>query len=319
MERVLVTGGTGVTGVALVRYLLEENIEVIALLRPNSMRQKYLPQNQKLHIVYCDMDEYQNKDKDVTQYGRIDAFFHLAWDGSTLVDKVSSRDNMPLQAMNIVYTVNAVELCKKINCPVFVMTGSQAEFGAKNMLVNESMTSIPVNGYGSAKLCAETMTRVMCKNYGIKHIFARLFSIYGPYDGTNSLIYTSIQKLLKGIRPSYTKAEQKWDFLFSFDAARALYLLAENGKDGEMYCVANGNSKCLYEYIMIIHQVCNPAIEPIFGELPYPKNQLMVLGADISKLKQVTGFEPQYTFEAGIKMIKDWFVETNEEYTSIAN
>lgn len=314
MKRVLVTGGTGVTGVALVRYLLQQNIEVVALLRCGSFRERYLPKEKKLHIVYCNMENYLNIVDTLKVYMPIDAFFHLAWDGSTIANKIESRDNMPLQTMNIVYTLNAVELCHQIGCPCFVMTGSQAEFGKTDIILNEESISAPVNGYGCAKLCAETMTRIMCNNYGIKHVFARLFSVYGPYDGTSSLVYTSVLKLLAGECPKYTKAEQKWDFLYSFDVAKALVLLAEKGKDGEMYCVANGVSKPLQEYIKIIHKVCNPNIVPEFGEVPYGKNQVMFLGADISKLKSDTGFEPEYSFEQGIENIRDWCIKTSEKY-----
>lgn len=314
MQKVLVTGGTGVTGTALVRYLLQQNVEVVALLRHGSYREKYLPKDRKLHIVYCDMENYLTIAEGLRDYLPIDAFFHLAWDGSTIANKIQSRDNMHLQALNVVYAVNAAELCHQIGCPCFIMTGSQAEFGSANVILNEDCISVPVNGYGSAKLCAETMTRIMCKNFGIKYVFARLFSIYGPYDGTNSLVYTSILKLLQGERPKYTSAEQKWDFLYSFDAAKALVLLAEKGKDGEMYCVANGKTKPLQEYIEIIHAVCNPNIKAEFGELPYGKNQVMVLGADIGKLKRDTGFEPEYSFEQGITHIRNWFIDTAETY-----
>ena len=313
MKRALVTGGTGVTGVALIRYLLAQGVEVIALIRENSARERYLPENEHLHIVYCNMEDYLKVDKHIEEYLPIDVFFHLAWDGSTIIDKIGSRDNMPLQAMNIVYAINAVELCHIINCPTFLMTGSQAEFGKTDIILNEKDISAPVNGYGSAKLCAETMTRIMCTNYKIRHVFARLFSVYGPFDGTNSLVYTSVIKLLSGEQPQYTKAEQKWDFLYSFDAAKALMLLAEKGRDGEMYCVANGESKPLQEYIRIMHRVCNPKLPLEFGALPYGKNQVMFLGADISKLKTDTGFEPEYSFENGIKQIRDWCIQTQEK------
>lgn len=315
LRNVLVTGGTGVTGVALVRYLLSKNIKVVALVRKNSFRLKYLPINDaNLEIVNCNMEDYPVMGDALKEKGPYDVFFHLSWDGSTIVNKGNSRDDMLLQSKNIVHAINAVELCKAIDCPEFIMTGSQAEFGPYDTDIDESFLSKPINGYGNAKLCVENMSRIMCRNYGIKHIWARLFSIYGPYDGTNSLIYTSILKLLKGENPAYTKGEQMWDFMYSFDAAKALVLLAEKGRDGEMYCVANGNTKPLNEYISVIHKVCAPDIIPKIGDIPYSKGQMMHLGADITKLKKDTGFEPDYSFEEGITEIRDWCVKTNEEY-----
>lgn len=309
MKKVLVTGGTGVTGAALIRHLLSMDIEVIALIRPESPRLKYLPEDERLHIVFGDMEDYLKFEGKLEPYFPVDVFFHLAWDGSRIVDKLSSRDNMPLQALNIVYTTHAVELCHKIGCRIFLMTGSQAEFGAKEGKINEKMSSLPENGYGTAKLCAENMTRIMCRNYGIRHICARLFSVYGPYDGTNSLIYTSVLKLLNHEAPCYTKGEQRWDFLYSFDAARALCLLAENGRDGEMYCVASGKSDSLANYIRTIHDVVNPMIKPDLGKLEYSPKAVMHLEADIGKLRQDTGFEPYVAFSEGIKKIMEWCIE----------
>ncbi len=317
MRRVLVTGGTGVTGVALIRYLLEQKIEVVALVRKNSFRLKYLPKDSLLHVIYCNMDQYLECKDLITSFLPIDAFFHLAWDGSTIVNKINSRDNMELQTKNILYTINAVELCNKISCKNFIMTGSQAEFGQKDVAINEEMLSIPENGYGHAKLCAENMTRIMCKNYGIRHVFARLFSVYGPYDGTNSLVYTSILKLLKGESPKYTKGDQIWDYLNSFDAAKALYLLSMYGRDGEMYCVANGEAEYLYKYIEVIHKVVDESIVPDLGTIPYTNNTVMSLRADISKLKKDTGFEPEVSFEDGIREIMEWCIETQEEYENL--
>ena len=308
------TGGTGVTGVALVRYLLSIGIEVVAIVRPGSFREKYLPDDSGLTLVYAKLQELRNAILQIKEKTPIDVFFHLAWEGSTIANKQDSRDDMMLQSRNIVYTIDAVEVCHAIGCPVFLMTGSQAEYGTCNELINESITSFPVNGYGNAKLCAENMTRIMCAKYGIKHICARLFSIYGPYDGTNSLINTSILELLNGKRPKYTKGTQMWNYLYSFDAAKALYLLAERGKDGEIYNVAGMENKPLKYFIEVVHKVVNKDIPVVLGEKDIPIKDLRGMMADVSKLIKTVGDFEEYTFEDGIKRIRDWCIETNEIY-----
>lgn len=306
MKNALVTGGTGVSGVALIRYLLNKGIEITALIRPNSTRRIYLPNHPKLHITECEMSEYRNITETLKKEKRYNAFFHLAWDGSTAYDKSEIRDNMQMQNQNVRYMIDAVELCHALDCPVFIATGSQAEYGSKEQKITETTSTTPENGYGYAKLCAGGMTRILCSKYGIKHIWARLFSVYGPYDGTNSLIYTSILKILQGEPQKYTKGEQIWDYLFSLDAAKALYLLAEKGKAGETYCVANGKAQALADYIKVIHKVITPNSTPVLGEIPYTKKQVMSLQADISKLVQDTGFMPEYTFEQGIIEVVQW-------------
>lgn len=307
MQHVLVTGGTGVTGVALIRYLLEKGIEVTALVREGSKRINYLPEENRLHLINCNMADYKNIYPALKNI-KFDVFYHLAWDGSMAKDKIDIRDNMTMQNENVAFAVEAVELCRRIDCPVFVSTGSQAEYGNKSEIISENTAASPENGYGYAKFCAGGMTRILCRKYGIKHIWARLFSVYGPYDGTHSLIYTSIMHLLDNKSPEYTGGEQLWDYLYSFDAAKALYLLAEKGHAGETYCVASGVSRPLHEYIRSIHKIVAPNIEPRLGMRPYAPNQVMSLRADIIKLRQHTGFEPDYSFEQGIHEILQWSI-----------
>ncbi len=303
IKRVIVTGGTGVTGNALVKYLLKQNIEVTALVRPGSFRRCFLPKEHPLlTIVDCGLEEYGTIGPQLS-HNNYDVFFHLAWDGSTGKQKVGNRNQFKLQNQNVTYALDAVELCHTLHCPVFLMTGSQAAYGRKEIPISEEMEKKPENGYGMAKLCAEGMTRLLCRQYGIRHIWAILFSIYGPCDATESLIDTTVRGLLKGETLPYTKGEQQWDYLYSFDAARALHLLAERGADGEVYHVANGKSLPLKHYIEEIYRIAAPEKKPRLGELPYAPNQVMFLGADITKLHELTGYMPEYSFEDGIREI----------------
>lgn len=305
IKNVIVTGGTGVTGNALVKYLLRQEIEVTALVRPGSFRRHFLPEKDPLlTVVDCGLAEYETVGERLRGQN-YDAFFHLAWDGSTGKEKVDNRNNFKLQNRNVSYALEAVELCRRLGCPVFVMTGSQAVYGRKGCPIAEDMDRKPENGYGMAKQCAEGMTRLLCRRYGIRHIWPILFSIYGPCDATESLIDTTVRGLLQGKTLPYTKGEQLWDYLYSYDAAKALLLLAMHGRDGEVYHVANGRSIPLEEYIRTIYRMIAPDIEPRLGEVPYAPNQVMYLGADITKLRTDTGFVPEYTFEEGIREIID--------------
>lgn len=313
MENVIVTGATGVTGIALVRFLLEKRIHVTAFVRPGSFRMKLLPSHPGLRLIECGMEDYKTIANSLSG-DKYDVFYHLAWEGSTGEFKLDNRNNMYLQNRNVTYSLDAVELCRQLNCPVFIATGSQAEYGRYDEIISEDTMEYPENGYGSAKLCAGQMTRILCKSYGIRHIWARLFSVYGPYDGgTVNLIQSSISLLQKEERPKYTLGIQEWDYLFSYDAANALWLLSQKGKGGQTYCIAQGMSMPLSEYIKIIHEVVNPQIIPIFGEIPYGSNPIMNLRADITKLKKDTGFKPEYDFRSGIGIVSEWSAKGDGE------
>ena len=298
----IVTGGTGVTGNALVRYLLDQGVKVTALVRKNSIRAKYLPEHENLKIVWCGLEEYAEI-ADELEAGTYDAFFHLAWEGSKGKEKVANRNNFRMQNMNTGFALDAVELCHSIGCDTFIMTGSQAEYGPVDGMCSEETPKLPVNGYGMAKLCAEGMTRLLCKEYGIRHIWAILFSVFGPRDATESMIDISIRNLKEGQSTDYTKGEQMWNYLYSFDAAKALYLLAQYGRDGEFYNVASAVNKPLGEYITELYEAVATDTKPVLGGRPYPPGKLVCLQADTSKLITETGFKEEYSFQEGIREI----------------
>jgi nucleoside-diphosphate-sugar epimerase len=216
---------------------------------------------------------------------------------------------MSLQIQNIQYAIDAVELAHRMGCTKFIGAGSQAEYGRFEGLLTPNTPVYPENGYGMAKLCTGQMTRLRCGTLGIRHIWVRILSVYGPFDTPNSMVMSTINKLINGERASLTLGEQKWDYLYSLDAARAMLLLGEKGISGKTYVLGGGNVKPLKEYIYDIKDII---IEKFgksgtlgLGDIPYGNKQVMYLGADISELKQDTGFEPKVEFEDGIRYILD--------------
>ena len=121
---------------------------------------------------------------------------------------------MFLQNKNIEYTLDAVELAHHFGCSVFVGAGSQAEYGRVEGKLSDTTPTDPETGYGVAKLCAGRMSRVMCASLGIKHIWARILSVYGPYDGDGSMVTSTLKKMLRGEEPELTAGEQMWDYTF---------------------------------------------------------------------------------------------------------
>jgi len=147
------------------------------------------------------------------------------------------------------------------------------------------------------------MSRILCQQLGMKHIWTRILSVYGPQDDERTMIMTTIIKLMNGEIPTFTKGEQMWDYLYSEDAAIALYLLGENGQDGKVYCLGSGVAKPLYEYIYIIRDLIDCNLKVDLGAIPYSDNQVMFLCADIDAIKVDVGFTPSIEFSEGIKRI----------------
>lgn len=303
MKRIAITGPTGAIGIALIKKCIKKKIEVYAFCRKKSKRVECIPKSEYVHVIGCDLENLNSFIVD--DLPDCDVFYHLGW-AATIGD---GRNNIPLQLKNVQYTLDAVELAERLGCEVFVGAGSQAEYGRFEGKLNASVPTFPENGYGMAKLCAGQMSRVECQKRNIRHIWTRILSVYGPYDGELTMITSTIRKLLNGEVPALTKGEQQWDYLYSDDAARALLLLGEKGVDGKIYCLGSGKAQPLIRYMEIMRDAINTEAKLGVGEIPYGTKQVMYLCADIEDLQKDTGFEPQIDFAEGIKRTIDWIKE----------
>lgn len=301
-DKVALTGATSTLGTAIIRECIKNGIEVIAFTNKGSLNENRIPKNRLVQKVYCSLEEMRNFE---CENLKADVLFHLAW-GHT---NRQLRNDLQPQIDNISYSIDSVLLAKKLQCKTYIGAGSQAEYGRTCEVLNEDTAVNPETAYGMAKLCAGQMTRMECKKYGIKHIWPRILSTYGPNTQDTTILNYTIKSLLNQKKPDLTKCEQIWDFLYVDDAAKALMLLAEKGSNGEIYCVSSGKTRKLKEFIDIIKEKLNVDIEIGFGNIPYDENTVMHLAGDITKLQNTTGFVPQVSFEEGITKTIQWAKE----------
>ncbi|MCC8137783.1 MAG: NAD(P)-dependent oxidoreductase [Clostridiales bacterium] len=297
MKRIILTGATGAIGTAIINECIRQNIEVLVLCRADSARKDNIPCSPLVMVRDCSLQEMaglQNLDEE--QY---DAFIHLAWDGTV----GAARNDMYTQNRNVRYALDAVELADRFGCGLFIGAGSQAEYGRTEGLLTAETPVFPEMGYGIAKLCAGHMTRERAHQLGMRHIWMRILSVYGPNDGEKSMISCVIRDLQNGVSPKCTLGEQKWDYLYSGDAARAFLAAAAKGKDGKTYVLGSGDVRPLHDYIEDIKNVVAPQIAVSYGAIPYAETQVMFLGADISEIHADTGWLPTCEFKKGIARI----------------
>ena len=302
MKKAIITGCTGCIGVALINELVSNDIEVTAVIRENSTRRDAIPNGVK--IVECSLDNLRELHRFLSH--DYDVFYHFAWDGTI----GQSRNDFKLQCDNIKYAIDAVNVAKELGCKRFIGAGSQAEYGRVEGVLTPETPCNPENGYGIAKLAAGSMTRLECSRVGMEHIWTRILSVYGPNDGSATMIISGILDMLCDISPKFTKGEQMWDYLYCADAARAMRLIAEKGRDGATYCIGGGKAEPLSNYIEKMRDAVknsgkeNASVQ--LGAVPYGDKQVMHLCADISALTGDTGFVPEVDFEQGIKQTVEW-------------
>lgn len=291
--RAIITGATGAIGTALVNEFVKNGVETLVFVREGG-RNRSIPLSPLVTKITCPLERL----KDIrNETGKsYDVFYHFAW-ANTFGE---GRNDADAQVKNIEYALNAVETAKRFGCHTFIGAGSQAEYGRAEGALTPDTPTFPENGYGIAKLAAGFLTRLRAEQLGLKHIWVRVLSVYGPNDGAQTMVTSTIAKLRNGEKAQFTRGEQLWDYLYSADAAEAFRLLGEKGIDGKTYVLGSGNARPLREYIQIIGKSLNAENLLDFGSIPYSKKQVMHLCADISELTNDTGWKPRFGFEDGV-------------------
>lgn len=306
MKRAVITGVTSMIGFSLVQECIKEKVEVLGIIRKNSVKKERLAGCPGVRLIECELEELNRLPGLIS--GTCDTFYHIAW-GNTGKNRNKSTE---LQSQNIKYTLEAVKAAKALGCRRFVGAGSQAEYGPVQADVIHPDTPVnPNTPYGASKLAACQLSAMLCKELEIEHIWPRIFSVYGIYEKETAMVASSLRKMLKGLPAEFTPACQRWDYLYSKDAGRAFYLLGCKGIPGRIYCVGSGKARPLKEYIEIMTMLTN-AKDVRIGAKPYSSEGVMNLCADTKSLTEDTGFVPAYTFEEGIRETIAWIEE--EEY-----
>lgn len=300
MKRAIVTGATGMIASALIRTLVENNVEVYALCRPGDSKDDEFFSSPLVTAIEADISELDTLSAKIDK--KCDVLYHFAWLGTF----GGSRNDTYVQNDNIKYTLDAVKLAADTGCECFVSAGSQAEYGRTNEKLTGTTYANPETGYGIAKYTAGKLSRMYAQQLGLRHCWVRILSVFGQKGNPNSIIMSSLDKMLKGEYTSFTKGEQQWDFLHCDDAALAFYLIGEKGRDGAVYPLGSGETRMLADYITAMRDCINPQLPVGIGDLPYNEGQVMYLCADISQLTEDTGFVPRLTFEQGIMRTARW-------------
>ena len=290
MKRICITGAGGMIGTALTEYALSQGTAVLALVRPGGKPMRIA--HPYLTVAQCDLSALETFASGLP----CDGFVHLAW-ASTYG---GARDDVPVQLRNIEYTLSAVRLAKKLGCRAFVTAGSQAEYGLCSEPLRPDTPAFPRTGYGIAKLAAGQLSRLLCAQNGMRHCHARILSVYGGADRAQTIVSTCVDSMLRDEAPALTECTQVWDFLHVRDAARALYLMREKGRDGAVYPVGSGQAKPLREYVLEIQKLTGCTEPPRFGVRELAPDAVRYLCADISALTADTGFVPEISFTQGI-------------------
>lgn len=292
-KRIAVTGATSMIGAALIDAAVGAGAEVYAVIRPDSKRKDRLVCSPLVHVIECPIDALADIEG---LPENLDAFYHFAWIGTGR----TTRDDPMIQSRNIRYTLDAVALANRVGCKRFIGAGSQAEYGRVEGVISDTTPVNPTMAYGMAKLAAGLLSRKLCQQLGMQHIWARIFSVYGINDNDGTMINYAIDQFTKGDIARFSAATQMWNYLFEADAGMMFYLLGCRDVESGVYCVANPESRVLKCYIEEMRNAygadarCAYESEAVGG---------IGLEVDMDKTIRAIGYVPTVSFEEGIRKV----------------
>jgi len=297
MNNVIVTGADGFLGYNLVNRLLNEGMEVYAVVYPGHNIYKNIG-FEKLHVKCVDLNHAMNS---ITEFpmGKIDTLYHLAWTGVC----PELRNELEVQMMNVSMTLECMKLAAAVGVKRIVLPGSTNEYLYYGRPINKDAIPSPSNAYGAVKIALRYLCGDFARRNNMEFIYTIITGIYAANRKDNNVIFYTIDKLLKREKPLLTKLEQLWDYVFIDDVMEALYLIGEKGKNGAVYAIGHGDNWPLRNYIEIIHKKIDLSVPLGIGEVPYDCEIIPSSCIDLNDIRRDTGFEPKVGFEEGISRV----------------
>lgn len=305
LSNVIVTGGTGFIGKWMIKELLNNNINVFAIVRNPDDIPKTIISNDKLTLIVADVKYCKQDDFPKIKY---DAFYHLAWAGVSSQEK----NNITVQLDNVAMSVKALDLCNALKCGKFIAAGTVAEYVFSKDVMDVEQKQTPNDLYGAAKTSTHYFLEVRARQLNQGLIWAVLPSTFGEHRKDNNIITYTIRTLLAKKKPCYGDLNQMWDFLYVSEVVRALRLLGEYGHVNSTYAIGSGVYKPLREYIISIRDLIDKSLPIGIGERKEMNAKTFSSCVSILKLTRDTGFYPKISFEEGVKRTIQYWKKQGE-------
>ena len=304
MKKVIVTGANGFVGYWLVRELVNNNVQVIAVVRNEQTDVSKLKElGNNIQIVYCELSQIEELTQLIAE-GDYDAFYHLSWMSAGGI----GRADYSIQLMNVKYSCDAVKVASELGCKKILFAGTVTERIAENIL---NLSGKAVNNiYGICKHTTHCLVDVECQKYGIDYVWMQFSNLYGPYSINGNIVGYTIKELLNNKVASFGPAQQIYDLLYIEDLVYAAYLLGEKTTRHHSYYLGSGKLRILADYLKEIGDICGKPELIKIGARPDDGTRYENSWFDISSLVEDTGYEARVSFEDGVKQTIEWMKTT---------
>jgi nucleoside-diphosphate-sugar epimerase len=304
---ILVTGCAGFIGSHLVERLLIRGYNVIGIDNFDSyypvsikkMNVKQLRGNKNFEFLKADIGNPSIR----KQLKDIETIYHLAARGGV---RKSLKDPIVYHKINVDATLNLLNVCSDVENFVFASSSSvYGDLPPDKLPVKEIETPQPVSPYAATKLAAEAYCLTFGRSYGFPVAILRYFTVYGPRQRPDEVVYKFVRSLFEGVEPEiYGDGEQTRDFVFVTDVVNGTILAGEKRVKG-IYNIGSGRRRSINELIRLLLKFCKVNIKPKYVEKK--PGDVRHTWANINKAKKDFGYKPSIGLEEGVKKFVEWF------------
>lgn len=341
MKKILVTGGAGFIGSAVVRYIIENAqdsvVNVDKLTYAGNLESLESVENNPRYVFervdICDAKALTH----VFEQHQPDVVMHLA--AESHVDRSIDGPAAFIET-NIVGTYTLLEAARaywnglsdeKKAAFRFHHISTDEVYGdleGTDDLFTETTPYAPSSPYSASKASSDHLVRAWLRTYGLPTIVTNCSNNYGPFHFPEKLIPLMILNALDGKPlPVYGNGQQIRDWLFVEDHARALYKVVTEGEVGETYNIGGHNEKA---NIDVVRTICS-LLEELVPNKPegvakyedlitYVKDRPghdVRYAIDAAKIGRELGWKPQETFESGIRKTVEWYLNNKKWWSRV--
>lgn len=308
--RILVTGGCGFIGSCFIRQMLKKHpeykiINLDALTYCGNLENlKDIENNPNYSFVHgniCDKNLVRELIKEVDCVVNFAAESHV--DNSIKAPEIFIETNVQ-------GTLNLLQASKEIGVERFLQVSTDEVYGSLGTTgyFYETTPLAPNSPYSASKASADLLVRAYYETYNLPVLNTRCSNNYGPYQYPEKLIPLFISKLLRGEKvPVYGDGLNVRDWLYVYDHCEAIDIVLHKGKVGDVYNIGGHNEKTNLEITKLILSSMGKdgsSIEYVEDRLGHDRRYAI----SNDKISTELGWEPSLTFENGIKLTIDWYL-----------
>lgn len=338
--KILVTGGAGFIGSAVVRHIINSTQDVVINVDKltyagNLESLNEVSENERYHFEHADICDKVAMDRIFSTH-KPDAVMHLA--AESHVDRSITGPAAFIET-NIIGTYVLLEAARAYWYSLDESSKTSFRFhhistdevygdlphpdevenGEELLLFTEKTAYAPSSPYSASKASSDHLVRAWSRTYGFPTIVTNCSNNYGPYHFPEKLIPLVILNALEGKPlPIYGKGDQIRDWLYVEDHARALYTVITQGKPGETYNIGGHNEK---KNLDVVQTICDLLDEIVPKEGSY-RDQITYVtdrpghdrryAINADKISRKLGWKPLETFDSGIRKTIDWYLKNTE-------